>query len=384
MSKLNKNILITTFSFIFCLLIFVLLSRAVFAPVNVNPLSLVETMSLSPKQTTKEIVYENKKPNKTAPITLVFGGDVMLSRQVNDKMRRYQDYTWPFLKIVPLFQKADLAIVNLESPFAISNDYSVPTGSFSFKADPQAVIGLTTAGIDLMVLANNHIMNQGQTGLTTTKKLAETNNIKTIGAGTNEAEARQPAIFIINNKKFGFLAYAYPEDYSVATGDRPGIANLNLEKMAIDIYNLKNKVDVVIVNMHSGIEYTYQPSQQQISFARKAIEAGADLVIGHHPHWPQSWELYQGKPIIYSLGNLVFDQMWSKETTIGLAVRLTWQSDWQTLEFIPIKINDYGQATIIEDKTEKENLFKKITVSPNGYEQLINSSTTLDLNSKKD
>lgn len=370
MNKLRKAILIIIFSFILGLLIFILLSKAVFAPTNINLSRLIKTINPSPPRISKEIIYENKEPDKDKPIILIFGGDVMLSRQVNDRMRRYQDYTWPFLKIAPLFQAADLAIINLESPFTISNDYFVPTGSFSFKADPQAIIGLTTAGIDLTVLANNHIMNQGRAGLTTTKELTEANNIKTIGAGINEIEAHQPAIFTINNKKFGFLAYAYPEDYSVATSDRPGIANLDQEKMIIDITDLRNKVDVVIVNMHSGVEYTYQPNQQQISFARKAVEAGADLVVGHHPHWPQSWELYQNKPIIYSLGNLVFDQMWSKETTIGLIARLTWNDNWQTLEFIPIKITDYGQATIIEDQTEKENLFKKIGVSKNGREQL--------------
>jgi len=370
MNKLRKVILIIILSFIFGLLIFILLSKAVFATTNTNLSDLIKTINPSPPRISKEIIYENKEPAKDKPIILIFGGDVMLSRQVNDRMRRYQDYTWPFLKIAPLFQAADLAIINLESPFTISNDYFVPTGSFSFKADPQAIIGLTIAGIDLTVLANNHIMNQGRAGLTATKELAEENNIKTIGAGINEIEARQPAVFTINNKKFGFLAYAYPEDYSVATSDRPGIANLDQEKMIIDITDLRNKVDVVIVNMHSGVEYAYQPNQQQISFARKAVEAGADLVVGHHPHWPQSWELYQNKPIIYSLGNLVFDQMWSKETTIGLIARLTWNDNWQTLEFIPIKITDYGQATIIEDQTEKENLFKKIDVSENGLEQL--------------
>lgn len=376
MSLINKFIAPALLALIICGLFFISFPKNASAPTTNYFLNVTNNNNKpteqSPDSTTTITSHE------TVPITLVFGGDVMLSRQVNDKMRRYQNFAWPFLKITPLFQAADLAIINLESPFSISNDYFVPTGSFSFKADPRAFLGLTTAGIDLLVMANNHIMNQGKPGLITTKELAKTNNIKTIGAGVNNIEARQPAIFTINNKRFGFLAYAYPDDYSVATNDRPGINNFDQEKMVIDINNLKGKTDVIIINMHGGNEYTYQPNQQQISFAKKAIESGADLVVGHHPHWPQSWEIYQNKPIIYSLGNLVFDQMWSKETTVGLAIRLTWQNDWQELEFIPIKISDYGQASIIEDQAEKQILFKRIGVSEDGHEQLNISSSKLD------
>jgi len=118
--------------------------------------------------------------------------------------------------------------------------------------------------------------------------------------------------------------------------------------------------------MHAGIEYTTIPNQQQKDFARAAIKAGADIVIGHHPHWPQSFEFYQEKPIIYSLGNLIFDQMWSKETKSGLLLKMTWQKELKELELIPIQISDYGQAKILPEGIEKESILNNIGAPKNG------------------
>jgi poly-gamma-glutamate synthesis protein (capsule biosynthesis protein) len=302
-------------------------------------------------------------------ISLIFGGDVMLSRQVNTKMEKYHDYVWPFAKIASTTSAADLAIINLESPFLKDTAfYQVLSGSFSFKVNPLAVQGLTAAGIDLVSLANNHILNQGSRGISDTREILTKNNIKFVGAGQNDTEARQPEIFIIKNTRFAFLSYAYPEDNSVATKDSPGIANMDIEKMTSDIKNLKNnkQTDVIIVLMHAGAEYTTSPNWQQKDFARAAIDAGADIVVGHHPHWPQNFEFYKDKPIIYSLGNLVFDQMWSKETSEGLLLKMTWQNDLKELELIPIKISDYGQAEILPAGAERDNILKKIKAASDG------------------
>lgn len=307
-----------------------------------------------------------------SPITLIFGGDVMLSRHVNDKVEKNADYSWPFLKIADFLSSADLTIINLESPFLESKNYFVPTGSFMFKANPKTISGLIESGVDLVALANNHIMNQGVKGLKNTQEALSSAGIKAIGAGDNEETAHKAAIFIAENKKFGFLDYAYPEDDSVATAKRPGIANMDIKKMATDIKNLRTEADVIIVMMHAGEEYTTKPNKQQVAFAHAAIENGADLVIGHHPHWPQIWENYLGKPIIYSLGNLVFDQMWSLETSQGLIARLSWKdNNWEKIELIPIKIRDYGQAEIMEDGPEKEALLKKLAIPENGEIKLF-------------
>ena len=307
------------------------------------------------------IVKTQAQPQAPAPLpptpattTLIFGGDVMLSRNVGQKMEKYQDWSWPMKNIAGLLSAADLAVVNLESPFTLTGSHLVKTGSFSFNADPRAITALTSAGIDIVSLANNHITNQSVRGLKDTAKLLQDNGIGFTGAGTNETAARQPAIKELNGKKFGFLSYAYPDDYSVAATSSAGLANMDIAKMTADVNRLKQQADIVIILMHAGVEYKNTPNNQQKQFARAAIDAGADLVVGHHPHWVQTTEIYQDKPIIYSLGILVFDQMWSTETQQGALAQVVFSGrQISSIKIIPIKIIDYGQAAIATgtDKT---------------------------------
>jgi len=304
-------------------------------------------------------------PDKRA-IEFIFGGDVMLSRQVNSRMVKYNDFNWPFLKIANFLRAADLTVVNLESPFILANDYNVPTGSFMFKANPRALDGLILAGIDIVSLANNHTLNQGEKGLKETFKILTEKGIKYLGAGNSEEEARRGEVIEIYGDKFSFLSYAYPDDNSVATNNRAGIATMDIEKMTEDVKREIDKGNKVIVIMHAGTEYVTKPNWQQKDFARASIDAGVEAVIGHHPHWPQTFEFYKNKPIIYSLGNLVFDQMWSLETQEGLLAKMTWRDGWEKIELVPIKIYDYGQPEIIIDEKERLNIFKKIGAPDNG------------------
>ncbi|MGE5425730.1 MAG: CapA family protein [Bacillota bacterium] len=284
-------------------------------------------------------------PEKPEPLTIIFGGDVMLSRTVNAKINSYGDYAWPFQKIASTTAAADIAVVNLESPFLKDADYRVLTGSFSFRADPKALEGISLAGIDMVSLANNHILNAGKKGLSDTTSLLDEAGIAWSGAGLNEMEARRPAIIERKGKRIAFLAYAYPNDNSVATVSRLGTANLDKAKMEEDVRAAKGLADIVIVQMHAGTEYVVEPGKEQKDFARAAISAGADAVIGHHPHWPQSWEIFEGKPIFYSLGNFIFDQMWSTETSRGLLASLSFAADGSgKARLLPILIDDYGQA----------------------------------------
>lgn len=359
----NRLIRISTISITaICLIAIFLLSKYALSPID---LYFKNSSFLNPLFTNNKII-KSAPVEEARPITILFGGDIMLSRQVNEQMNKNKDYSWPFTKIAGFLRDADLTVVNLESPFIKDKDYSVPTGSFLFKANPEAIKGLEMTGIDLVSLANNHILNQGKTGLMETKEILNEANIKSIGAGKDSEEARKPEIFTIQGKKIGFLSYAYPNDNSVALKNGPGISNMDPKLMAEDVKKLKTEADIVIVTMHAGTEYTRKPNEQQKNFAHAAIDNGADAVIGHHSHWPQTWELYKNKPIIYSLGNLVFDQMWSKETTIGLIAKLSWNNSWQEIEFTPIEIRDYGQAYILEDEKEKQTLFHNLNIPING------------------
>lgn len=323
---------------------------------NVGASNSEEILANIPEPVTPE--PPERLPRETA---LVFGGDVMLSRVVGQKMVKYKDYNWPFAKVADIFSSADIASVNLESPFKKSGNHVVLTGSFAFDADPRAMGGLQTAGIDLVTLANNHFGNQGQVGMIDTFSLLDDNHIEYIGAGTTTASAHQGKIIEVHGVKFGFLGYAYPDDLYNATGKLAGIANMDILTAKRDVTELKKQVDVVIVQMHAGVEYVTTPNKQQKDFAHAVVDAGADIVIGHHPHWVQVTEIYQGKPILYSLGNLVFDQMWSRETQQGAVAKVIFNNQkLQSIKIIPIHINDYGQPSIVGDAKEQKEILKRM------------------------
>jgi len=298
--------------------------------------------------------FDKREPSE---VILMAVGDIMLSRHVEEKMFEAQDYTLPFSQTGELLSAANLTIGNLESPF-YNHGPRVVEGMV-FKAEPEAIEGLKKAGFDVLSLANNHTMNQGTKGLEYTLDYLKENNIFSVGAGIDFEQAHQPVIIQSGDLIFGFLAYSYA-DYHDSLDQKYVVSGLNINQAQKDIETLNKEVDVVVVQMHAGEEYVNLPNQQQENFARAAIEVGADLVIGHHPHWPQIIEEYQGKWIFYSLGNFVFDQEWSQETKEGLILEATWQErELKELELLPVIIENYSTPRLA-DKEESEQILKKI------------------------
>lgn len=296
------------------------------------------------KNLTEEVVLgtASQGPDLQVPFTLLFGGDVMLGRSVNTRILKNKDFSWPFRKVSTLLSEADLTLVNLESPFRSG---CKPTdGGMIFCADPRSVEGLVTAGVDIVNLANNHINNQGKEGIDETIDVLNKNNIVYVGARHDS-----PVVFNIKNTKIAFLGFT-----DIASGS-PEISTATPENIKSQISEAKKNSDLVIATFHWGNEYSLRSLRQQ-DMAHLAIDSGADAVIGHHPHWVQEIETYKGKPIYYSLGNLVFDQMWSEATQKGLVVKLTYFG--QNLikqEQFPIKILDYGQPAMVGQPTETPN-----------------------------
>ncbi len=251
--------------------------------------------------------------------TLVFGGDVMLARHVQEKQMEKGSFTCAFSGIADYFSRADLAVVNLESPLTDKGPY--PRTGFIFKARPENIAGLQVAGIDTVFLANNHFGNAGLYGMDFTLQFLSGYGIEFVGAGQNKSEAYQGKIVTGGDLQVGLINQSYNVPYYAATDNRPGIAVFDLKRLEQEILALKNKgADIIVASLHGGIEYVRDPNQEQIAFAHTAIDAGADVVIGHHPHWIQTIEKYKGKYIFYSLGNLIFDQNWSRETSEGLVI----------------------------------------------------------------
>lgn len=296
-----------------------------------------------------EKVTKNKKEDKkNVETNIVAGGDVMLSRHVGTKIRESGDDAVPFRKIYNIFSEADIAFVNLESPFYNQGDYM--TEGMVFKSEPETIEGLNLAGIDMVSLANNHTRNRGEKGLLYTFDYLSENNIKYAGAGRNSIEAHQEKIIEKEGIKFAFLAYTYSDgvnfESSMAKED-PDVVFMDVKTMKEDVERAKKIADVVVISMHAGVEYKNYPNIQQKEFAREAINSGADLVLGHHPHVVQSTEKYGKGYIIYSMGNLVFDQMWSEETREGVIARCSFMnSSLNKIEFMPVKIENYNQPRL--------------------------------------
>lgn len=261
-----------------------------------------------------------RKPEPAPPqpptTRLLLGGDVMLSRHVGRLARRAGDPAFPFRAIAPTLRAADIAFVNLESPFS---DRGRPSEKgMIFKAEPAMIEGLVLAGIDVVSTANNHARDQGAYGLEYTLRWLEQHGIRAAGTGTD-------AVLVRNGLRFGFLAYTYDQSNGNHADQDRRVAMLDAPAMAADVQGMLARADVVIVSMHAGREYSPHPHPQQVEFARAAIDAGAAVVAGHHPHVVQPAERYREGVIFYSLGNLVFDQFQRQETQAGLLGEVTFR-----------------------------------------------------------
>lgn len=302
-------------------------------------------------------------PVQTLPVapttTILVAGDIMISRNVAAKIETSRNPDLPFKQIIPLASGADIAFANLECPLSAS---TVPLGEgLVFRCLTRDAAGLQDAGFDVLGTANNHAFDQGRAGLDFTTQHLSSLGILAAGTGADFAQAHAAQILRRNGVSFGFLSYSYSARNDGGKTADPQIATTNnLDQLKQDILAAKAAADIVVVNMHAGIEYTREPTKDQEEFARAAIGAGADIVIGEHPHWIQPLEIYQGKPIFYSLGNFIFDQSWSVDTTEGLAVRFAFQGKTlRQAEMIPIKIENNCCARLA-DPREAQTILQKI------------------------
>ncbi len=289
--------------------------------------------------------------------TLVAVGDIMLSRNVGAIIRKRKDVRYPYADTAELTRDADIAFANLET--SITPGRPINTGEMTFRADPDTVDGLADAGFDVVSLANNHTPNFGQKGLADTFKHLHDAGVAYAGAGEDYAAAHLPAVIERNGLRFAFLAYndhdVVPESYAAADG-HAGTAIMNVDAVKAAVKAAREIADVIIVSMHSGHEYTYVPDASQTAFARAAIDAGADLVIGHHAHVVQAVEQYGGKMIFYGLGNFIFDQQWSIPTREGMAIRVTFEGTRVAdAEAFPVYITD-AKPSFADGMTADETL----------------------------
>ena len=270
---------------------------------------------------------------------LIATGDIIPARVVNIQATKFNNFKWPYEETADILRAADIAFVNLETP--LIKDCPLVNDGFKFCGSDKNIEGLLFSGVDVASLANNHAGNYGLDAINYTVSLLNNNGI--LATGLNG-----PVYKDVRGLKFAFLGYndiGYKQE---------GISWTDEVKVRSDIAEAKKNADVVIVIFHWGVEYRDQPDNRQRYLGHFTIDAGADLVIGNHPHWIQPVEIYKGKLITYAHGNFVFDQEWSLKTKQGIVGKYTfYDNKLVDVEFLPILIENYGQPHFLTGDAKK-------------------------------
>ena len=288
-----------------------------------------------------------------ARVRILFTGDVIPARCVYARQQAEGDYAFAFREIAPVLNGADLVVGSLDASLSDAGKPIGCTPTFNLLAPPRTVEGLAYAGFDVMTLASNHIKDCGGRGTTACDEalldtLANLHaaGIATTGAGADTDEAKNPAVVEVGGTRFSFLGYDDIAGYYSAGEGTPGSAPLDSTTLADDIRRAARGADVVVVLPHWGVEYTVDPTERQRELAKIALDAGATLIAGNHPHTIQATEDHGDRYVAYSLGNFVFDQDWSVETQESMLLAATFEGKRLVdIELVPVRIGrDYQPA----------------------------------------
>ncbi|MEF3307424.1 CapA family protein [Paenibacillus sp. GYB004] len=296
-------------------------------------------------------------PNR---VQLTFVGDVIFADNVEATLKR-NGYDYPYKNVQSYLEKADLTIANLETP--ITERGTAQIKQYAYRSTPAALPAFKQAGIDLVNLANNHILDYGTTGLLDTFSHLDKNGIRWFGAGRNVTEAFKPVIIEIKGMKIAFigLSKVVPSTDWKAGKNTPGVADTYALTLPLQtIEKAKKEADLVVVVAHWGLERHDMPEAYQKDYARQYIDAGADLIIGGHPHVLQGFENYKGKWIAYSLGNFIFTMNEDPVTWETVILQASCSKDGGCeLQAVPVLTKLANPEPMAEEAAVK--LFKRLT-----------------------
>ncbi|WP_339169446.1 CapA family protein [Paenibacillus sp. FSL R5-0341] len=307
----------------------------------------------------------SKPSNSAKDITINFVGDIQFSGKVAELLDK-NGYDYPFAKLGRLFKDDDLTIGNLETPITLGGT-SAADKTYVYKSSPKALAAMASAGFDAVNLANNHILDQGVEGLVDTLTYLKEYGIAHTGAGMNRDEAYAPAYLERKGMKIALLGFSrvVPETSWKAEGNRAGVAEAYDSTGAVKaIQEARQKADLVIVVAHWGEERVSNPNSDQTRLAHEFVDAGADLVIGGHPHVLQGLEYYKGKWIAYSTGNFIFSRSTTEETWKTAVFQARCSSDANcSMKVIPYEAG-LGQAIPMIDEANRLLLEQMAKLSP--------------------
>jgi poly-gamma-glutamate synthesis protein (capsule biosynthesis protein) len=279
-------------------------------------------------------------------ITLAAVGDILLDRGVGRQIERHgADY--PFRHAAPILREADIAFGNLECP--ISESGRLVIKPYRFRAHPRVLDGLVNAGFDILSLANNHTLDCGRDGLIETMERLQARGVRFVGAGGTRAQAEEPVVLEAKGVRVAFAGFCdfIPEGVFLRE-DRASIAMASEEGVRRAVKRARERADIVVVSFHWGIEYRARPSPRQIELAYAAADAGADLVLGHHPHVLQGLEVRRVQTgsgqrnvlIAYSLGNFVFDPRGEEPSRTMILRVVLRKTGLVRAEILPFRLED--------------------------------------------
>lgn len=317
-------------------------------------------------KTTYPLFYEEKRPGETGlddnlfqeELSVIFtAGEIIPARAVDRlSLNKNNNYTYLFDGVREFMKKADLRIAQLENP--LLGDPTPCQGCVVFVSDEKVAPGLAEVGFDFLAFSGNHAGDAGQAGYKRTSELLEENKIQFTGMGKGIEEQLKPAITEVNGQRIGMIsadevAYFYwssdPNVYAINSFSiaSNGFLSINQDRISrIRSIKEENKIDYLIIYESWGIEYTNRANEHQRNLARAFIDNGADLVVASHPHWVQNIEFYKDKPIIYALGNFIFDQTHTLETRQAVVANLYYyRNELKNIELIPLQVCGYHQTS---------------------------------------
>lgn len=282
-------------------------------------------------------------------ITLAFVGDMMLDRGVKGSVYKNfsGNYNSLFDNVRDQLAAYDLLFANLEGPIS---DKGSDTGAlYSFRMEPDSLSAIKEADFDILSVANNHTLNWGEVAFADTLHRLSNAGIDYVGGGVTGAEAYTEKFINIQDIKIAFLAFSELKDGGISIdSNKPGVAMISEKEVQESISRTKKAADLVIVSYHFGDEYESSENAYQIKYAKLAIDSGADLIIGHHPHVVESLEQYRNNYIIYSLGNFIFDQYFSEETMSGGLLEVVVDGEDKQIKNVDLKKVTLNQLYQIE------------------------------------
>lgn len=265
--------------------------------------------------------------------------------------------------LLPHLQQADYSIVNLEAPLSCPNGLITKSGA-AFSGEEEHIASIKAGNFKAVVCANNHTFDSGLEGFRNTRDLLDRNQISTVGAGENIFEAQKELSFEVNGIKFALFAISEGEDMLGATENSYGVSPWKVEKLAENIREARGMYDIILVSAHCGLEYQPYPSFYVYEAFKLWADAGADMIIGHHPHVPQGMTCFGKTPAYFSLGNFVFYQpvkFLHRKTGYFLEI----EADVNGItahKAIPYRIEEKNLRLLKpEEKADFETLFAKLS-----------------------